>query len=141
MVAQLESLPESWGPARTLLWLRSFDLFDRRAHSFWRSLGFGRHQPFRPSYHNLAFFLDQIGHPPTIKPGPPGPHGTPNSVRAFQFTIVARHMTEWWNRAVVEEKCRAILAQFPQFNASIHDGDSSVGEGESVELISQSPGQ
>lgn len=45
-------------------------------------------------------------------------------MKAFQFSVITRQMTEWWNRAVVEEKFRAILDLFPQFNATLHDGDS-----------------
>ena len=28
---------------------------------------------------------------------------------AFQFTIIAKNMAEWSNRAIMEEKCRMIL--------------------------------
>jgi hypothetical protein len=33
-------------------------------------------------------------------------------------------MTEWWNRAVAEEKVRAVLHKYSQFNATMHDADS-----------------
>uniref|UniRef100_A0A183BIQ4 SSD domain-containing protein n=1 Tax=Globodera pallida TaxID=36090 RepID=A0A183BIQ4_GLOPA len=71
-----------------------------------------------------SFFVDQLGNPPIIKTET-APDGSLNVV-AFQFTIVTRHMTEWWNRAVVEEKVRAILERFPQFNATLHDGDAAI---------------
>jgi hypothetical protein len=67
MVAELERLPESWGPSRTLLWLRSFEEFDRRNSDFWRRLGFGRRKEHQLSLDNLDFFLAQLGNPPTVK--------------------------------------------------------------------------
>lgn len=48
-------------------------------------------------------------------------------LKAFQFSVVAKGMTEWWNRAVAEEKVRAVLANYQErFNASLHDGDAYV---------------
>jgi hypothetical protein len=35
-------------------------------------------------------------------------------------------MTEWWNRAVLEEKVRAILQRHSQFNATMHDADAPI---------------
>jgi hypothetical protein len=35
-------------------------------------------------------------------------------------------MSEWSTRAVVEERCREIMLHYPQFNASIYDGDSAI---------------
>ena len=45
-------------------------------------------------------------------------------LKAFHFSVVFRGMTEWWNRAVAEEKVRAVLDKYAQFNATMHDADS-----------------
>jgi len=122
MVGELEELPESYGPNRTLLWLRPYLDFDREISKLWGLVGF--EQAYSPSLDNLEFFLDQIGHPPTIKFGGDGANGT-KRLRGFTFTIIARNMAEWSNRASLEEKCREILVKY-NFNATIHDGDSAV---------------
>lgn len=66
MVEELEALPESYGKDRTLLWLRAYEEMDRHASGLFSFLGFGE-EKYTPSLDNLEFFLDKIGHPPTIK--------------------------------------------------------------------------
>lgn len=67
MVSALEALPESWGPNRTLLWLRAYEQFDRRYSALWSALGFGTRREYRLSLDNLGFFLAQLQNPPTVK--------------------------------------------------------------------------
>jgi hypothetical protein len=63
MIERLESLPESYGKNRTLLWLRAYEKMDEETTKMLSFFGY----KYFPSYSNLDFFLDQIGNPPTIK--------------------------------------------------------------------------
>lgn len=65
MVEELESLPESYGKDRTLLWLRNYEAMDKKASDLFSSLGFSVNHV--PSYDNLDFFLEKAGYPPIIK--------------------------------------------------------------------------
>uniref|UniRef100_A0A1I8B6C5 SSD domain-containing protein n=1 Tax=Meloidogyne hapla TaxID=6305 RepID=A0A1I8B6C5_MELHA len=125
MLSELEALPESWGSNRTLLWLRPYEEFDRKNNHFWQSLGFGPKGNYKFSLDNLPFFLNSIGNPPTVK-FEKTRNGSIN-LKAFQFSIVNKGMTEWWNRAVMEEKVRAVLEKYEKrFNASMFDADSPI---------------
>uniref|UniRef100_A0A914MG56 SSD domain-containing protein n=1 Tax=Meloidogyne incognita TaxID=6306 RepID=A0A914MG56_MELIC len=125
MVAELEGLPESWGPNRTLLFLRPYEEFDKKNAHFWQSLGLGPKGKYKFSLDNLPFFMNSIGNPPTVKYEKNGDGSI--QLKSFQFSIVNKGMTEWWNRAVMEEKVRIILEKYEKnFNASMYDADSPV---------------
>ncbi|KAF7639517.1 SSD domain-containing protein [Meloidogyne graminicola] len=127
MVSELENLPESWGSNRTLLWLRSYEKFDRKIDQFWNSFGLGLKNKYKPSLDNLPYFLNKLGNPPTVKLEEKTGNGSNIRLKAFQFTIVTKGMTEWWYRAVMEEKVRSILEKYEsRFNASIYDADSPI---------------
>uniref|UniRef100_A0A914Z8X5 SSD domain-containing protein n=1 Tax=Panagrolaimus superbus TaxID=310955 RepID=A0A914Z8X5_9BILA len=122
MVEELESMPESYGKDRTLLWLRHYVEMDRHTSKLFSFLGFGS-ENYIPTLDNLDFFLDKIGYPPTIKVS--NDNGT-TKLEAFQFTIIAKNLAEWSNRAITEEECRQILLKYPEFNATIFDGDAAI---------------
>uniref|UniRef100_A0A7E4W4C6 SSD domain-containing protein n=1 Tax=Panagrellus redivivus TaxID=6233 RepID=A0A7E4W4C6_PANRE len=122
MVEELEELPESYGKDRTLLWLRNYEDIDRQTSDLFSSIGFGQSK-YVPSYDNLDFFLETLGYPPSIHYIE---HNGTKVLESFQFTIIAKNMAEWSNRAVTEERCRMILLKYPTFNATIYDGDSAV---------------
>uniref|UniRef100_A0A915D3S9 SSD domain-containing protein n=1 Tax=Ditylenchus dipsaci TaxID=166011 RepID=A0A915D3S9_9BILA len=124
MVGTLEQIPESYGQNRTILWLRAFEAFDQKTSQLWEFIGMQAPKNYTPSYENLDFFLQQLNYPPTIKME--ADENGVKRLKAFQFTIIAKDMSEWSNRAIVEQKCREILERFPEFNASIYDGDSAV---------------
>ncbi|KAH7731674.1 Patched family protein [Aphelenchoides avenae] len=124
MVGELESIPESHGHNRTLLWLRPYEKLDRSLAEMYASVGYYDMNKYIPSYENLDFFLQQAKYPPTIK------HRTNANgsleVSAFQLSILMKGLSEWSYRAQVEEKCRQILEKFPQYNTTLFDGDSPV---------------
>jgi hypothetical protein len=72
--------------------------FDRKYDHVLRILGVYS-ADYKLTYDNLDYFLEKLGYPPTIKTSIAKDNKS-LSVDAFQFTVVARHMTEWWNRAV-----------------------------------------
>uniref|UniRef100_A0A915LQA8 SSD domain-containing protein n=1 Tax=Meloidogyne javanica TaxID=6303 RepID=A0A915LQA8_MELJA len=124
-LSELEGLPESWGPNRTLLFLRPYEEFDKKNAHFWQSLGLGPKGKYNFSLDNLPFFMNSIGNPPTVKYEKNGNGSI--QLKSFQFSIVNKGMTEWWNRAVMEEKVRIILEKYEKnFNASMYDADSPV---------------
>lgn len=45
---------------------------------------------------------------------------------AFQFSFITKGQAEWAIRAVTEQQTRDILRKFPEFNATIYDGDSAI---------------
>lgn len=47
-------------------------------------------------------------------------------VTAFQFSVITKGQAEWANRAVTEEQAREILQRYPEYNATIYDGDSPI---------------
>uniref|UniRef100_A0A914D296 Uncharacterized protein n=1 Tax=Acrobeloides nanus TaxID=290746 RepID=A0A914D296_9BILA len=106
MVTSLESLPESYGRNRTLLWLIPYEKLDRQTADLMEYFGYDKNK-YVPSYDNLDFFLEYAGYPPTIRFKKDEKNKT--VVTAFQFTIISRDMAEWANRAVFEEQCRDII--------------------------------
>ncbi|KAI1725332.1 patched family domain-containing protein [Ditylenchus destructor] len=89
----------------------------------WKFLGMSNYS-YKPSYDHLDLFLEQLDYPPTIKLEKLQ-NGT-KALKAFQFTVIAKEMSEWSTRAMVEQQVRDILSGFPEFNATIYDGDSAV---------------
>ena len=67
MVSELESIPESHGSDRTLLWLRPYEKLDRSIAEMYAGVGYYDMDKYVPSYANLDFFLQQAKYPPTIK--------------------------------------------------------------------------
>ncbi|KAI6188144.1 Patched-related protein 9 [Aphelenchoides besseyi] len=122
MVTELEELPESYGRDRTLLFLRTYEKMDWEAANLLSYVGYNL-SSYEPTYDNLEFFLEKIGQPSTIKYSK---KNNKTHLDSFQFSIITSNMAEWSNRAVTEEKCREILQRYPQYNATIYDGDSAV---------------
>lgn len=69
MVNELETLPQSYGKNRTLLWLRAYEEFDKQATSLWDFVRFNDNpnKSFKLGFENLDFFLSQLNYPPGIK--------------------------------------------------------------------------
>lgn len=67
MVNELETLPQSYGKNRTLLWLRAYEEFDQQASNLWNFVGFNDQNKYQPDFGNLDFFLRQLNYPPGIK--------------------------------------------------------------------------
>ncbi|KAI6240930.1 Patched-related protein 9 [Aphelenchoides fujianensis] len=134
-----DSFPESYGQNRTLLWLRTYEKMDYEAANLLSFVGYNM-TSYTPTYANVEFFLEQIGNPPNHQVLQsqvsiverlhstyliPFSSGT-TQVTAFQFSIITSNMAQWENRAVTEEKCREILQRYPEYNATVYDGDSAV---------------
>lgn len=67
MIRSLEAIPNSYGPNRTMLFLPTYEDFDRKIYNFFNMLGMENRKHFTPSYDNLPMFLDYIHNPPFIK--------------------------------------------------------------------------
>ncbi|CAD5220555.1 unnamed protein product [Bursaphelenchus xylophilus] len=122
MVSELEHLPPSYGRNRTLLWLRAFEKFDYETSQLFGYLGYNTSN-YSLSYTNLDLFLDYADHPAFIKTTSKNGSLT---VSAFQFSFITKGQAEWANRAVTEQQAREIISRYPQFNATIYDGDSAI---------------
>ncbi|CAD5214420.1 unnamed protein product [Bursaphelenchus okinawaensis] len=122
MVSELEALPPSYGSNRTLLWLRAFEKFDYETTQLFGYLGYNT-SDYSLSYTNLDLFLDYAEHPAAIKTKTVNDSLT---VSAFQFSFITKGQAEWAIRAVTEQQARDILLRYPEFNATIYDGDSSI---------------
>uniref|UniRef100_A0A1I8AQY2 SSD domain-containing protein n=1 Tax=Steinernema glaseri TaxID=37863 RepID=A0A1I8AQY2_9BILA len=128
MVSELEALPESYSRERTVLWLVAYEKYDRSVHGvnqLFEMLALNDAAEYRPSYSNLETFLEQLLHPPIIKYEEGARLGV-KELKAFQMTVIAKNMSEWANRAEYVEKCRRVLERFPEYNATIFDGDSAI---------------
>ncbi|TKR78121.1 hypothetical protein L596_018980 [Steinernema carpocapsae] len=128
MVTDLEELPESYNRDRTVLWLIAYEKFDRSVHGVNQLLNLltlNDAVEYQPSFNNLQTFLDQLLHPPIIKYEMSELSGV-KELKAFQMTVIASNMAEWANRAQYVEKCRSILEGYPEYNATIFDGDSAI---------------
>lgn len=67
MIRNLEAIPNSYGANRTMIFLQTYEDFDRKIYNFFNMLGIGDQKDFKPSYDNLPMFLDHIHNPPFIK--------------------------------------------------------------------------
>ena len=67
MVSALERVPQSYGRERTLLFLKSYEEFDRKTFDFYQLFGMVDADEFTPSYDNLAFYLAQTGTNVTVR--------------------------------------------------------------------------
>lgn len=124
MVRAVETVPNSYGSNRTMLFLRTYEDFDRKIFNLLHLFGISGQERFNPSYDNLPLFLDRIDNPPSIKMRTD--ENGERKLEAFQMTAVAQNMSEWSNRAVYVERCRTVLQNYPRFNATVYDGDSAV---------------
>uniref|UniRef100_A0A5S6PMJ0 SSD domain-containing protein n=3 Tax=Brugia TaxID=6278 RepID=A0A5S6PMJ0_BRUMA len=123
MIRSLEAIPNSYGPNRTMIFLKTYEDFDRKIYNFFNMLGIADQEKFTPSYDNLPIFLDHIKNPPFIKMNnEKGEH----KLVSFVITTTARNMSEWSNRAEYVDACRTTLRNYPHFNATVYDGDSAV---------------
>lgn len=42
------------------------------------------------------------------------------------MTVISYDMAEWSNRAIYVDRCRSVVARYPEFNASVHDSEASI---------------
>uniref|UniRef100_A0A1I7V933 SSD domain-containing protein n=1 Tax=Loa loa TaxID=7209 RepID=A0A1I7V933_LOALO len=124
MIRSLEAVPNSYGPNQTMIFLQTYENFDRKIYNFFNMLGLADQEDFKPSYDNLPMFLDHIQNPPFIKMRI-DENGEQKLV-SFVITATARNMSEWSNRAEYVDACRTVFRNYPRFNATVYDGDSAV---------------
>ncbi|VDK65262.1 unnamed protein product [Onchocerca ochengi] len=124
MIRSLEAVPNSYGSNRTMVFLKTYEDYDRKIYSFLHMLGLTNQESFTPSYDNLPTFLDHIHNPPFIKMrvDEKGQH----KLVAFIITATAQNMAEWSNRAMYVDACRTVFRNYPRFNATVYNGDSAV---------------
>uniref|UniRef100_A0A1I7XQ14 SSD domain-containing protein n=1 Tax=Heterorhabditis bacteriophora TaxID=37862 RepID=A0A1I7XQ14_HETBA len=125
MVSDLENIRGSYGRERTLLFLTPYEKFDREVTSWTQSLLWAPGIKYQPSLHNLQYWLDRVGNPSYIKYVRDN-ETDEGHLTSFSFAIIGKGMAEWANRAQFVHGVRTVLAHYPQFNASLFDGDSAV---------------
>ncbi|KAK6052681.1 patched family protein, partial [Cooperia oncophora] len=91
-----------------------------------RSLFMAPQTDYKPSLHNLQFWLDKMGNPPSVKYVKSNHSGGEGYLKAFSFIILGKGMAEWANRAHFVHDIRQVLADNSRWNASLFDGDSAV---------------
>ncbi|CAJ0580981.1 unnamed protein product, partial [Mesorhabditis spiculigera] len=127
LVDDLESLPMVYSDNKTVIFLNQYEQYDHHMSNLLSSLFMAPQQTDYPlTLHNLGSFLDIIGNPPTIKYKRPQVTGGEGDLEAFAFTIIAKGMHEWGERAKYEEMVRQMLKKYSQFNATLFDADSAV---------------
>ncbi|PIO65094.1 patched family protein, partial [Teladorsagia circumcincta] len=126
MVSQLEQVKGAYGKERTMLFLNVYEKFDKKVTEMTRSLFLAPEMNYKPSLHNLQFWLDKMGNPPSIKYVKSNYSGGEGYLKAFSFVILGKGMAEWANRAHFVHDIRQVLSEHPRWNASLFDGDSAV---------------
>ncbi|XGW18024.1 hypothetical protein V3C99_002545 [Haemonchus contortus] len=126
MVSQLEHVNGAYGKDRTMLFLNAYEKFDKKVTQMTRALFLAPETEYKPSLHNLQYWLDRVGNPPSIKYIKPNQTGGEGYLKAFSFVILGKGMAEWANRAHFVHDIRQVLAQHSRWNASLFDGDSAV---------------
>ncbi|VDD87303.1 unnamed protein product [Enterobius vermicularis] len=124
MVTELEKVPQSYGRNHTLLFLKSYEAFDRKTFDFYELFGLAGSTEFVPSYKNLAFYLEEVKVKAVVRMGV-DEQGKSRPI-AFQMTVISYDMAEWSNRAIYVDRCRSVVARYPEFNASVHDSEASI---------------
>ncbi|CAJ0600074.1 unnamed protein product [Cylicocyclus nassatus] len=122
MISELRKV-EGWN--RTMLFLDSYEDFDKKVTDMARSIFFVSDQDYKPSLHNLQFWLDKVGNPPNIR------YVRDNAtdegrLTSFSFMILGKGMAEWANRAHFVHGVREVLAENTRWNATLFDCDSAV---------------
>ncbi|GMR42762.1 hypothetical protein PMAYCL1PPCAC_12957, partial [Pristionchus mayeri] len=130
MLNELESVSGVYGRERTMLWLKEYEEFDRRLHSFTESitsLFLAETTEYQPSFKNLPTFLSFLDNPAQIQYTPARPNSTEEGrLTRFQMAITARGMSEWARRAELVDSTRKILQKYPTLNTTLFDGDSAI---------------
>ncbi|GMT20234.1 hypothetical protein PFISCL1PPCAC_11531, partial [Pristionchus fissidentatus] len=130
MLNELETIPGVYGRERTMLWMKEYEAFDRRLHSFTESISsffLGEATEYSPSFKNLPTFLSFLDNPAQIQYTKPAPNSTEEGrLTRFQMAITAEGMSEWARRAELVESTRRVLHKYPSLNATLFDGDSAV---------------
>ncbi|KJH47784.1 hypothetical protein DICVIV_06137 [Dictyocaulus viviparus] len=70
MVSELEHVEGAYDSVKnnfTLIFLKDYEKFDKKVTGMTQSLFLAPDMEYKPSLHNLQFWLDRIGNPPTIK--------------------------------------------------------------------------
>ncbi|KAK5976971.1 hypothetical protein GCK32_019437, partial [Trichostrongylus colubriformis] len=126
MMSDLEHVNGAYGNNRTLLFLNAYEKFDKKVTDMTRSLFLAPEMEYKPSLHNLQFFLDRIGNPPSVKYVKSNHSGGEGYLKAFSFVLLGKGMAEWANRAHFVHDIRQVLSEHSRWNASLFDGDSAV---------------
>ncbi|KAK5965667.1 Sterol-sensing domain and Patched family-containing protein, partial [Trichostrongylus colubriformis] len=126
MMSDLEHVNGAYGNNRTLLFLNAYEKFDKKVTEMTRSLFLAPEMEYKPSLHNLQFFLDRIGNPPSVKYVKSNHSGGEGYLKAFSFVLLGKGMAEWANRAHFVHDIRQVLSEHSRWNASLFDGDSAV---------------
>ncbi|VDO85546.1 unnamed protein product [Heligmosomoides polygyrus] len=126
MVSQLEQVEGAYGRERTMLFLNTYEKFDKKVTEMTRSFFMAPEAEYKPSLHNLQFWLDKMGDPPYVKYVKGNKTGDEGHLKAFSFIIMGKGMAEWANRAHFVQSLRQVLAEHPRWNATLFDGDSAV---------------
>ncbi|KAJ1347779.1 Sterol-sensing domain of SREBP cleavage-activation [Parelaphostrongylus tenuis] len=125
MIWELEHVKGAYGEGRTLLFLKDYEKFDKKVTVMTRSLLFAPDEEYKPSLHNLQFWLDSMGNPPTVK-YVKGNGSDEGYLESFSFIVLGKGMAEWANRAHFVQAIRQVLNNHPQWSATLFDGDSAV---------------
>ncbi|KAE9420029.1 hypothetical protein Angca_005701 [Angiostrongylus cantonensis] len=125
LISELEHVEGAYGKGQTLLFLKDYEKFDREVTGMTRSLLFAPDVEYKPSLHNLQFWLDRIGNPPTVK-YVKGNESDEGHLTSFSFIVLGKGMAEWANRAHYVHGIRQVLNEHRQWNATLFDGDSAV---------------
>ncbi|RCN48704.1 patched family protein [Ancylostoma caninum] len=125
MVNQLETVEGAYGRNRTMLFLDAYERFDKKVTDMTRSFFLVPDQEYKPSLHNMQFWLDKVGNPPSIRYVRDN-ETDEGRLTSFSFMVLGKGMAEWANRAHFVQGVRQVLAEHPRWNATLFDGDSAV---------------
>ncbi|ETN79706.1 patched family protein [Necator americanus] len=125
MISELRHVEGAYDGSQSMLFLDAYEKFDKKVTDMTRSFFFVSDQEYKPSLHNMQFWLDKIGNPPNIRYVKDN-ETDEGRLTSFSFIVLGKGMAEWANRAHFVQELRQVLANNPQWNATLFDGDSAV---------------